>query len=88
MVAKQGGVASDHHQKLEEVQDLPGMKKIKVTTLVAVVAEGFPLWSKYSCYNKLVRIVAWLLKFYRACRDRAKTAAAKCSNKEGPWLRL
>ncbi len=74
-------------RKLEEVQDLPGMKKIKVTTLVAV-AEGFPLWSKYSCYNKLVRIVAWLLKFYRACRDRAKTAATKCSNKEGPWLRL
>ncbi len=55
-----------------EVEHLPGMKKDKVVTLT-MIGQEFKLWTLYSDYRKLTKILAWMLKFVRNARKSTST---------------
>ncbi len=53
------------------VEELPGIKKEPAVVLLSTENGKFQLWSHYSCYNKLTRVLAWVLKFAHKCKSSA-----------------
>ncbi len=50
------------------------MPGVKATVIVAMATQKceLDLWQRFSCYNKLVRVLAWVLRFLRAYVKKEK----------------
>ncbi len=53
---------------INQDRELPDLK----TTVLLVHVEVFPLWSKYSSHDHLLRVVAWCRRFAHNCRRKTK----------------
>ena len=49
-------------------RELPELK----ATVLMIRTEGFPLWTKYSTHDRLLRVVAWCKRFAHNCRRKSR----------------